>query len=96
MTIIHEVTLLRTRVTELESANERLSKRQRLKKKQLKKRGSLSVREAIDLIASNSSSGDLSGNLGGNRSGDRSDRKPLRRCSKCGETSHTSRTCKND
>ena len=94
--IMHKVALLRSRITELESANERLSKRQRLKKKRLKKRGSLSVGEAMDLIASNSSSGDLGGNLGGNRGGEGSEPRPLRRCSKCRETSHTARTCQND
>ena len=65
-------------ITKLKSANKRLSKRQQLKKKQLKKRGSLSVGEAIDLIASNSSSSDLSGNLGGNKGGEGSKPRPLR------------------
>ena len=96
MAIMHEVALLRSRITELESANERLSKRQRLKKKRLKKRGSLSVGEAMDLIASNGSSGDLGGNLGGNKGGEGSEPRALWRCSKCRETSHTARTCQND
>ena len=50
----------------------------------------------MDLIASNSSSGDLGGNLGGNKGGERSEPRPLQRCSKCRETSHTARTCQND
>jgi hypothetical protein len=44
--IMHEVTLLRSRITELEEVNDRLSKRRRVKKTRLQKGGSLSVEEA--------------------------------------------------
>jgi hypothetical protein len=94
--IIHEVALLRARVTELESANERLSKRQRLKKKRLQLGGSISVQEAMDKIGDNSGGSDLGGNSCGNEGGEESDRKPLRRCGKCGETGHNARTCQDD
>ena len=50
MAIIHEVALLRSRITELEEANERLSKRRKAKKTRLQKGGSLSVQEAEDLV----------------------------------------------
>ena len=49
--IMYEVALLRSRITELEEANERLSKRRKLKKTRLQKGGSLSVQEAEDLVA---------------------------------------------
>ena len=49
--IMHEVALLRSRITELEEANERLSKRHKAKKTRLQKGGSLSVQEAEDLVA---------------------------------------------
>ena len=49
--IMHEVALLRSRISELEEANKRLSKRRRLKKTRLQKGGSLSVQEAEDLVA---------------------------------------------
>jgi DDE superfamily endonuclease/helix-turn-helix, Psq domain/Tc5 transposase DNA-binding domain len=91
--IMHEVALLRSRITELEAANERLSKRQRLKKKRLQKGGSLSVGEAMDIIGGNSGGGDLGGDLGGNRGGEGSEPRPLRRCGNCGETGHNARTC---
>jgi len=96
VSIIHEVALLRTRVTELESANERLSKRQRLKKKRLQAGGSLSVQEAEDIIGGSSSGSDLGSDLGGNKGREGSDCKPLRRCGNCGEAGHNSRTCQND
>jgi hypothetical protein len=94
--IMHEVALLRARVTELESANERLSKRRRLKKKRLQAGGSLSVQEAEDIIGSRSSGGDLGGDLGRNGPGEGSDRKSLRRCGKCGEPGHNTRTCQGN
>jgi hypothetical protein len=94
--IMHEVALLRARNTELELANERLSKRQRLKKKRLQPGGSISVQEAIDIIGGSGSGGGVGGDLGGNRGGEGSDRKPLRRCGNCGETGHNSRTCQVD
>jgi hypothetical protein len=94
--IMHEVALLRARVTELESANERLSKRKRLKRARLQAGGSVSVQEAIEIIGGNSGGGDLGGNSGGSRGGKRGEPGQTRQCSKCGETSHTARTCKVD
>jgi len=48
--IMHKVALLRSRITKLEEANERLSKRCKAKKTRLQKGGSLSVQEAEDLV----------------------------------------------
>ena len=50
MAIMHKVALLRSRITELEEANERLSKRRKAKKTRLQKGGSLSVQEVEDLV----------------------------------------------
>ena len=50
MAIMYKVALLRSRITELEEANERLSKRRKAKKTRLQKGGSLSVQEAEDLV----------------------------------------------
>jgi hypothetical protein len=47
---MHKVALLRSRITKLEEANERLSKRCKAKKTRLQKGGSLSVQEAEDLV----------------------------------------------
>jgi hypothetical protein len=94
--IMHEVALLRARVTELESANERLSKRQRLKKKRLQAGGSMSVQEAMDIIGGSSGGGDIGGNSGESGGGEGSEPRQVRRCSKCRETTHTARTCQVD
>ena len=47
---MYEVTLLWSRITELEEVNERLSKRQRVKKTRLQKGGLLSVEEVQEKI----------------------------------------------
>ncbi|KIN00720.1 hypothetical protein OIDMADRAFT_124635, partial [Oidiodendron maius Zn] len=49
--IIYKVALLQSYITELEEVNKRLSKRRRTKKTRLQKGGSLSTKEADDLIA---------------------------------------------
>jgi hypothetical protein len=94
--IMHEVALLRARVTELESTNERLSKRQRLKKRRLQAGGSVSVQEAMDIIGGNSGGSEVGGNSGGSGGTIRGEPRQTRRCSKCGDTSHTARTCQVD
>jgi hypothetical protein len=94
--IMYKVALLRGRVTELESANERLSKRRRLKRARLQAGGSVSVQEAIDIIGGNSGGGDLGGNSGRSGGGERSEPRQTRKCSKCGGTTHTARTCQVD
>ena len=47
---MYKVALLRSRITELEEANERLSKRRKAKKTRLQKGGLLSVQEVEDLV----------------------------------------------
>jgi DDE superfamily endonuclease len=91
--IMHEVTLLRSRIAELEEANERLSKRRRTKKTRLQKGGSLSVEEAQELLG-RTSRGSQQGNEIGS-SGDQSQvaQPRIRRCGNCGETGHNARTC---
>ena len=96
MAIMHEVALLRSRITELESANERLSKRRRLKQKRLQKGGSLSVEEAMALVGDNGGGSDLGDDIGGDSGGRQAAQPRIRRCGKCGETGHNARTCQAD
>lgn len=94
--IMHEVALLRARVTELKSTNKRLSKRRRLKKRRLQARGSVSVQEAMDIIGGNSGGNKVGGNSGGSGGSTRGEPRQTRQCSKCGGTTHTARTCQVD
>lgn len=93
---MHEVALLRARVTELESTNERLSKRRRLKKRRLQARGSVSVQEAMDNIGSNSGGNEVGGNSGGSGVVTRGEPRQIRRCNKCRDTSHIARISQVD
>jgi hypothetical protein len=91
--IMHEVALLRSRITELEEANERLSKRRRRKKTRLQKGGSLSVQEAEDLVAQNNVGSQQSNEIGGSGSQGQEAQTRVRRCGRCNEAGHNARTC---
>jgi hypothetical protein len=91
--IIHEVALLWSRITELEEANERLSKRYKAKKTRLQKGGSLSIQEAEDLVAQTIISGQQSDKIHRSGGQDQGAQLCIRRCGTCGETGHNTRTC---
>ena len=93
MAIMHEVALLRSRITELEEANERLSKRCKAKKTRLQKGGSLSVQEAEDLVAQTNVGGRQSDEIGSGSCQDQGVQSCIRHCSTCGETGHNIHTC---
>jgi DDE superfamily endonuclease/helix-turn-helix, Psq domain len=91
--IMHEVALLRSRITELEEVNERLSKRRRTKKTRLQKGGSLSIKEADDLMAVIEVDGQLRGEIHSSGSQSQGAISRVRHCSNCGEAGHNARTC---
>jgi len=84
---------LRSRITELEEANERLSKRCKAKKTRLQKRGSLSVQEAEDLMRQRNIGSQQSEEIGSSSGQGEALLSRIRRCSKCNQTGHTARTC---
>jgi len=91
--LAHEIVLLWAETKELRTANERLSKRRRIKKTHLQDRESLSLQEAIVLIADQG--------LGGQDCEETSKgggyitvREPfVRLCSNCKKPGHNARTC---
>ena len=91
--IMHEVALLRSRIAELEEANERLSKRRKAKKTRLQKGGSLSVQEAEDLVGRINVGGQQSEEIGNGSGQGQGTQSRIRRCGNCGETGHNARTC---
>jgi DDE superfamily endonuclease/helix-turn-helix, Psq domain len=91
--IMHEVALLRSRITGLEATNERLSKRRRTKNTRLQKGGSLSVEEAEELMAHRSSGSQQGSGAGGSSGSGQAAQLRIRRCGNCGETGHNARTC---
>jgi hypothetical protein len=93
VTIAHELTLVRKRVRDLETANEALSKRRRAKRTQIQKGGSLTVAEAQDLIARTEAEMAAADERFQNGQNGRGGSGTIRRCSKCSEPGHTARTC---
>jgi hypothetical protein len=91
--IMHEVALLCSRITELEEANERLSKHRNLKKTRLQKGGSLSVQEAEDLVAQINVRSQQSEEIGSGTGQGQGAQLRIRHCGNCGETGHNARTC---
>jgi hypothetical protein len=94
--VMHQVTLLRERASNLEKANKALSKRKRAKNSHLQHGGSLSIQDAQDLIEqrrSNAKQDEEDGEEGGQRK--RAKRGP-RHCGVCSETGHDARNCPND
>ena len=90
---MHQVALLRTEVSSLRKSNEALSKRKRAKRTRIQLRGSLTVREAHDLIGQKAEDKQL---VDENRQGGyhtRGDRTKARCCGTCGKPGHNSRTC---
>ena len=93
MAIIHEVALLRSRITELEEANKRLSKHCKAKKTRLQKGGSLSVQEVEDLVAQTNMGSRQSDEIGSGGGQDQGVQSCIRYCSTCGETRYNTHTC---
>ena len=93
MAIMHEVALLRSRIAELEEANERLSKRRKAKRTRLQKGRSLSVQEAEDLVGRINVGSQQSEEIGSRSGQGQGAQSRIRHCSNCSETGHNARTC---
>jgi hypothetical protein len=95
----HSLVLIRSQVAELQAANKAATQRKSHERKRVQKEGTLTVEEGQRLTA-------LKGFGARGAHGDRKKAKkraradegnqPARRCSKCGEAGHNSRTCKNN
>jgi hypothetical protein len=85
--------LLRAETKELRIANERLSKRRRTKKTRLQDGGSLSLQEAIVLMADRGLSGQDCEETSRGGSCTNVGRPHVRLCSNCKKPSHNVRTC---
>ena len=89
---IHELTLLRAEITELRTANDRLSRRRHTKKRRLQEGGSLTLQNAQDLQASNNVGSQVQVVLVENNDCTNPSSVPRRRCGLCGEHGHNVRT----
>ena len=91
--LAHELTLYRAELNALREANKALSKRRKAKKTRLRDKGSLTVSNAIDLIDSRQVDAQLQGDLRRDGGGDGRGRGGPRRCGRCRNIGHNSRTC---
>ena len=91
--IMHSAALLRDENAALRAANEAASKRKSIKRKRLQKQGVLTQEEALELDAQKGSSGQKKGGEGGEEVSDGGTARKKRRCKRCGEVGHNSRTC---
>ena len=93
---MHSAVLLRERVTELQTANEAAKRRKSHKRKRIQNEGGLTVEEGARLTALKEFSARGDGKKVKKRVRVDRDEPTQRRCGRCGETGHNSRTCKKD
>ncbi|KAI1508879.1 ABC transporter transmembrane region [Pyrenophora tritici-repentis] len=88
--------LMRDRISSLEKANSAASERRRRSKRRIQKHGVLTKGAGEDILAQNEADQQIAHEerQGGARSG--LSQRAQRRCTRCKETGHNSRTCKTD
>ena len=89
----HNLIFIQEEVRTLREANKALSKRRRAKKTRLRDGGSLTVSNAIDILDSKNVDAQLQGDLRRNGIGGGRGRGGPRRCGRCHNIGHNSRTC---
>jgi len=94
--MMHSAVLLRARVTELQVANEAATRRKSHKRKRVQKEGTLTVEEGARLTALKEFSARGDGNKGRKKARVDGSDPPQRRCGRCSETGHNTRTCKKE
>jgi hypothetical protein len=91
--MMHQVALLRAEVSSLRKANEGVSKRRRAKKIRLQLRGSLTIKDAQDLLDQKAMGGEVVQETQQDGSGAEGARRKIRICGVCGKLGHNARTC---
>jgi hypothetical protein len=92
----HSMVLITKRNAELQAANEVASRRKSHKRKQIQHEGTLTVEEGIQLIALKEFGVRSDGKKAKKRARADKGGQVLRRCGRCGEAGHNTRTCKRD
>ena len=95
-TIMHQMVLMKDRVSQLENANRTLSKRRRVKKTRLREGGTLTIEDAKDLIDQKEIVQQLDGEMRASSGRTNRSDTAARRCGNCRATGHNARTCTND
>ena len=95
-TIMHKMVLMKDRIRELEEANRTLSKRRREKKTRIRQGGSLTVRDAQDIIDQRDVDKQVEQERRTSGGRTRGGEPTQRRCGTCGKPGHNARTCQED
>lgn len=95
-TIMHQMVLMKDRVSQLENSNRTLSKRRRVKKTRLREGGTLTIEDAKDLIDQREIVQQLDGEMRTSSGRTKRSETAARRCGNCHATGHNARTCTND
>jgi hypothetical protein len=92
----HSMVLITKRNAELEAANEAASQRKSRKRKRLQREGTLTAEEGLRLTTLKEFSARGDGKKAKKRAHVEAGEPSQRRCGRCGETGHNSRTCKQE
>ena len=94
--MLHTTALLKGRVTSLERANEAATTRKQRKKKRIQRKGTLSKAEGQDIITQKEVEQQVERETRQGKAQSSGSQQAVRRCTRCKETGHNSRTCKKD
>jgi hypothetical protein len=95
-TIMHQMVLMKDRIRDLEEANRTLSKRRREKKTRIRQGGSLTIRDAQDVIDQRDIDQQVEQEKRTSGGRTRGGELTQRRCGTCGKPGHNARTCQGD
>ena len=94
--MLYTATLLKGRVASLERANEAATTRKQRKKKRIQQRGTLSKAKGQEIIAHKEVEQQVERETRQSQARSGGRQQAIRRCTRCKETGHNSRTCKKD
>jgi hypothetical protein len=94
--VAHKLVLSQKRIAELEAANEAATRRKSHKRKRVQKEGTLTVEEGVRLTTLKEFAARSDGKKAKKRARVEAGELSQRRCRRCSETGHNSRTCKQE
>ena len=93
---MHSSVLVQAEIANLRKANEAATRRRKRQKKRIQQRGSLTKAEGSEIIAQNNVNEQIKGETRQSSRRARGNAPQQRRCRRCGEPGHNSRTCEKE
>jgi hypothetical protein len=94
--MMHSAVLLRSQVADLQKANKAATQRKQRKKKRIQKQGTLTKADGSEIVAQINVGTQIEGETRQERSHLGRNATQQKRCRRCGEAGHNTRTCKKD